>query len=212
MSNYAVVIFKNKSLKKILKEFITYKKAKNFFDDFLKKSDEVLFEVFYENGNPCRFEIALIENSNPKLNPVYLTDEMGRSKKVKLEGSGRTISVISIYKKEEKIFDLDQNKKIFSEEFIKKYLKGINLKLISVLNNKIILQNDEDTNLFSMKNESEALRFLDFLTSYLQKNKRRDCLIVKDNSTAQKKYLLKLLSNIGFDKKILYRKKTTHPR
>ncbi len=40
MSNYAVVIFKDKSLKKILKEFITFKKAKTFFDDLLKKSAE----------------------------------------------------------------------------------------------------------------------------------------------------------------------------
>jgi len=212
MSNYAVVIFKDKSLKKILKEFITFKKAKTFFNDLLKKSDEVLFEVYYENGKPCRFEIALIENSNSKLIPVYLTDEMGKSKKVKLEESGRTISEISLYKKEEKIFDLNQNKKIFSEEFLKKYLKGDNVKLISSLNNKVILQNDDDIKLFSLKNESEVVRFLDFLTSYLQKNKRRDCLIVKDNSTAQKKYLLELLSKNGIDKKILYRKTTTHPR
>ncbi len=212
MANYAVVIFKNKSLKKILKEFITFNKAKSYYMDLKKESDEVSFDVIFENGKPCRYEIALIENSSLKLIPVYLTDEMGRSQKVKLKESGKTISEISLFKKEEKIFDLGQNKKILPQEFLSKYLRGDGVKLVSSLNNKIIVQNDDDFKLFSLKNESEVMRFLDFLTSFLQKNKRKDCLIVKDTSTAQKKYLLELLSNKGFDKKILYRKTTTHPR
>jgi len=212
MANYAVVIFKNKSLKKILKEFITFKKAKLYLDELKKESDNVLFDTLFENGKQCRYEIALIENSNSKLIPVYLTDEMGRSQKVKLEQSGKTITEITLYKKEEKLFDLDQNKKITTIELLKKYLKGDGVKLISALNNKIIVQNDDDFKLFSLKNESEVSRFLDFLTTYFQKNNRRDCLIVKDTSSAQKKYLIGLLSSQGFDKKQLYRKTTTHPR
>lgn len=212
MANYAVVIFKNKSLKKILKEFITFKKAKLYLDELKKESDNVLFDTLFENGKQCRYEIALIENSNSKLIPVYLTDEMGRSQKVKLEQSGKTITEITLYKKEEKLFDLEQNKKITTIELIKKYLKGDGVKLISALNNKIIVQNDDDFKLFSLKNESEVSRFLDFLTTYFQKNNRRDCLIVKDTSSAQKKYLIGLLSSQGFDKKQLYRKTTTHPR
>lgn len=212
MANYAVVIFKNKSLKKILKEFITFKRAKLYLDELKKESDNVLFDILYENGKQCRYEIALIENSNSKLIPVYLTDEMGRSQKVKLEQSGKTITEITLYKKEEKLFDLDQNKKITTIELLKKYLKGDGVKLISALNNKIIVQNDDDFKLFSLKNESEVSRFLDFLTTYFQKNNRRDCLIVKDTSSAQKKYLIELLSSKGFEKKQLYRKTTTHPR
>lgn len=212
MANYAVVIFKNKSLKKILKEFITFKRAKLYLDELKKESDNVLFDILYENGKQCRYEIALIENSNSKLIPVYLTDEMGRSQKVKLEKSGKTITEITLYKKEEKLFDLDQNKKITTIELLKKYLKGDGVKLISALNNKIIVQNDDDFKLFSLKNESEVSRFLDFLTTYFQKNNRRDCLIVKDTSSAQKKYLIELLSSKGFEKKQLYRKTTTHPR
>lgn len=212
MSNYSVVLFKNKSLKKILKEFITYKKAKFFYDTQVKKSHDVIFEVKVENGFDCRYELAILENSNSKLIPVYLTDEIGRSKKVKVDESGKTISEITIFKKEEKIFDLQKNKKIFTEEFIKSYLKGDGLKMIFSLNNKVIIQNDEEFKLFSLKNEIEVLRFLDTLTFHFQKKKRKDCLIVKDNSNAQRKYLLDLLSKKGIDKKILYRKTTTHPR
>lgn len=212
MANYSVVLFKNKSLKKILKEFITYKKAKTFFEDLCKESDEVLFDVMVENGSNCRYELALLENSNSKLIPVYLTDEMGRNRRVRLEQSGKTISQIVLFRKEEKIFDINQNRKIETAEFIKKYLRGDGLKMISSLNNKVVVQNDDDFKLFSLKNENEVVRFLDFLTTYFQKNKKKDCLIVKDTSTAQKKYLFELLSKNGFDKKILYRKNTTHPR
>ena len=211
MANYSVVLFKDKSSKKILKDFITYNKAKSYFNDILEASEEVIFEVLVESGKVCSYEIALIENSDSQLIPVYLTDEMGRNKRVKLETSGRTISEISKYKKEEKIFDIKENKKITVNELMTKYLKGSGLKMISSLNNKIVIQNDDDCKLFSLKNESETNRFLDSLTTYFQRIDKKDCLIVKDSSVAQKKYLIDFLSKKGFDKKILYRKTTTHP-
>lgn len=212
MGNYKVVLFKNKEAKKILNEFMTYKKAKSYFDIELKKSNEVIFDVIVENGKNCKYEIGLVENSNNQLIPVYLTDEMGRNVKVKLQNSGATLIEIAVYKKQEKIFDIRNKKKISLEEFLKKYLKGEGLKMISALNNKIILQNDENFHLFSLKNETETDRFLNKLTSLFILEKRKDCLIVKDSSTAQKKYLFTILNEKGFDKKILYRKSTTHFR
>lgn len=212
MKNYAIVLFKNKSSKKILKDFVTYKRAKLYFDGLLKKNNDVLFPMKIENGKEVFYEIALIENSKSKLLPVYLTDELGRNVKVKMEDSDKNIVEISIYKKEEKLFDVNQNKKISVSDIIKKYLRGDGLKMIFSLNNKVIIQNDNDFKIFSLKTEEESNRFLDFLTLYFINIKKKDCLIVKDNSAAQKKYLLKLLSENGFDKKVLYRKSTTHPR
>ena len=94
---------------------------------------------------------------------------------------------------------------------IHKYFKGDGLKMLSVLNNKAILQKDEETYLFSLKNESECSRFVDCLSSYFFKTKRGDCLFIKDYSSAQRKYLYNLLESNGFDKKVLYRKFTTYP-
>ena len=71
---------------------------------------------------------------------------------------------------------------------------------------------DDDIKLFSLKNENDSMRFIESLSSYFLKNKRNDCLFVKDDSTPQRKYLLTLLSNSGYDKKVLYRKFTTFPR
>ena len=83
--------------------------------------------------------------------------------------------------------------------------------MISVLNNKIVLQKDEDIKLFSLKNEHESSRFIDCLSSHFFKIKRGDCLFIKDFSSPQRKYLYNLLESNGFDKKVLYRKFTTYP-
>lgn len=211
MSNYLVVLFKNKKRKKIIKKFITLDRAKNFYDSMVKKSDDVIFEVLIENAKESKFEIALIQMSTNQSSPTYITDEYGRAIKVKLEGENMSILSISPYKKEDLIYDVKNKKKITSQDFIRKYLKGDGLKMVSVLNNKVILQRDELIDLFSLKNESECARFVDCLSSHFFKQKRGDCLFIRDSSSPQRKYLYELLESNGFDKKVLYRKFTTYP-
>jgi hypothetical protein len=210
MENYIVVLFKNKSKKRIIKKFITYKRAKDFYTRLVKNSQEVLFPKLVENALPCSFEIGLVELSNSQSFPIYMTDEMGRSVKVKLEDDGMTLNEISPYRIEEEFYDQQTNKKIDTHSFIKKYLKGDGVKMVSSLHNKIIVQKDDDYKLFSFKNVEESLRFVDCISSYFFRIKRGDCLFVKDVSTAQKKYLLGILEEKGFDKKMLYRKFTTY--
>ena len=118
----------------------------------------------------------------------------------------------SFYLGEEKIFDLQKKEKIDIDYFIKTYLKKDGIKLVSGLNNKVIVQNNDKVSLFSLKNEDETSRFLDSISSYFFKQKRGDCIFVKDNSSAQRKYLFEMLSSMGIDKKILYKKFTEHPR
>ena len=212
MSNYLVVLFKNKKKKKIIKKFVTLSRAKNYFDGLIEKSNEVIFEVLVENGKECKFELGLISLSVNQSSPVYMTDELGRSIKVKLEENGMSILHLKPYRDEDLIYDVKNKKKITTQEFIKRYLKGDGLKMVSVLNNKVILQRDEKIDLFSLKNESECSRFVECLSSYFFKIKRGDCLFIKDCSSPQRKYLYELLESNGFDKKVLYRKFTTYPK
>jgi hypothetical protein len=212
MENYIVVLFKNKIRKRIIKKFITFKKAKLFYNKLMTESDSVIFNVQFENGKESNFELGIVELSKNKLLPIYLTDEMGRSIRVKLDEDNMTLSQISQYKKEELLYDVQTKKKITTQEIIKKYLKGDGLKMISVLNNKIVLQIEEEVLLFSLKSESESSRFVDCLSLHFFKTKRGDCLFVKDYSSAQRKYMYNLLESKGIDKKILYRKFTTFPR
>ena len=212
MENYIVVLFKNKIRKRIINKFITFKKAKLFYNKLMTESDSVIFNVQFENGKESNFELGIVELSKNKLLPIYLTDEMGRSIRVKLDEDNMTLSQISQYKKEELLYDLQTKNKITTQEIIKKYLKGDGLKMISVLNNKIVLQIEEEVLLFSLKSESESSRFVDCLSLHFFKTKRGDCLFVKDYSLAQRKYMYNLLESKGIDKKILYRKFTTFPR
>lgn len=212
MENFIVVLFKNKTKKRIIKKFITYKHAQTFFKNLIKKSDEVIFNKEVESGYECNFELGLVELSNKQLFPIYMTDEMGRNIKVKLEDENMTLVEIKPYKKEELIFDIQKNKKITTNELIKDYLKSDGVKMISTLNNKIIIQINDKVFLFSLKSEKESGRFIDCLSSYFFKTKRGDCIFVKDYSSAQRKYLFEILESMGIDKKILYRKFTTYPR
>ena len=96
--------------------------------------------------------------------------------------------------------------------FLNRYLPKVGVKVMSVLNNKVIIQNDDEIRLFSLKSENEAERFIAEISLLFYKNKRGDCLFVTDTSSPQRKYLFQFLESKGFDKKILYRKFTTHPR
>lgn len=207
-----VVLFKDKKKKKILKKFITFKRAKQFYNKLLDKSKEVIFDVHVQAGKECKFELGLVELSSKQLIPVYMTDEFGRNIKVKLDEDGMTLFEITPFKKEELIFDIKQNKKITTEKLIRNYLKGDGLKMIYSLNNKIVVQEEEKINLFTLKTESESERFIDCISSHFFKIKRSDCLFVKDSSTPQRKYLYSLLEASGIDKKILYRKFTMLPQ
>ena len=212
MANYMVVLFKNKKKKKIINKFVTAEKANVFFKKKIKSAEEIIFDVKIESGLECLYELGIVHMSTNKEAPTYLTDDMGRFVKVKLEEQGMTLISISPFKKEEKIYDIQKGKKITLDYFIKNYLKGDGIKMISALNNKIIVQEDEKLFLFTLKSESESIRFINCLSYHFHKIKRGDCLFVKDTSTPQKKYLYDLLESKGIDKKILYRKFTSLPQ
>ena len=53
MGNYIVVLFKNKKKKKIIKKFITFNRAKLFYDKLVSESQEVIFDFEVEAGIVC---------------------------------------------------------------------------------------------------------------------------------------------------------------
>ena len=209
--NYLIVLFKNKIKKKIINKFITHKKANEYYKNLLSESDSVIFEREYENGNLCSYELAILEKTSGSFLPIFLKDELGRKIKVNLDDNDYTINLISKYKTEELILDTSTNKKINSKEFIKLYLNGTGLKLVSKLNNKIVVQNDNVFNLFTLKNDNDSNRFINSISDFFIEQKRTDCIFVKDYSTSQRKYLYNLLTDNGFSKSYLQRQSTTHP-
>jgi hypothetical protein len=209
--NYQIVLFKNKVKKKIINKFKTHKKAVEFYNDLLKENDEVIFDKEFENGVKSNYELAVIEKMSGTLLPVFLKDEIGRTIKVNLEDNDYTITKISKYKIDEVFLDYQTKKKINTKQFVRRYLSGDGLKMVSKLNNKVVVQNDDDYKLFTFKNVDDSSRFLDNLSENFMSSKRTDCMFVKDSSTQQRKYLYQILSEKGFPKSYLIRHSTTHP-
>lgn len=212
MENYLIVLFKNKKKRRIIKKFITLDKAKQAYQKLMNISRDIIFDVKVENGLSVEYELAIIDLKDNSKFPIYKKDDYGRNLKVKVEDPGFSILEMNNYKKEEKIFDIQKNKKIDIKYFIKTYLKKDELKIISTLNNKIVVQKDDETFLFSLKNEDETLRFVEAISNKFRNDSRGDCMFITDVSTPQRKYMFKMLEEKGFDKKILYKNVTTYPR
>ena len=208
--NYLIVIFKNNIKSKLINKFITEDKAVNYFKGLKKKMESVIFPVEFKNGKSVKLELALLTNK-PTKNNLFLKDDIGRHIKINLSDENFTIKEILKYKEEEKFLEVRKNKKLDSLEFLEKFLNKTGIKMLSKLNNKVILQNDDKVDLFTFKNIKESERFLDCLQNYLFENNKKDCIIVKDVSITQRKYLYEILVNKGFNKKYLFRQSTTHP-
>ena len=210
--NYFIVLFKDKQKKRIIKKFITKRNALLAYNKMMEKSDNIFFEKKIQNGKECNFELGLISTIKESDVPTYLKDELGRNQRVYINNdTNMTFVAINRYKVEEKIFDIQEDKKISLNELYNKYLSITGFKVISILNHKIVVQNDTKFDLFSLKDENEALQFLDSLTTYLTYKNDLSCMVLKSTTLTQKKYLYDLLEEYGFDKAMLYRRVTTQP-
>ena len=160
--DYIIVLFKNRVKKKIIKKFKTLDRAQKYYNNLLSISDEVIFDKQHENGHHSNFKLGLLGPKNNEI--IYIKDEFGRQNKINVEDDDYSMLEINPYKIDEEFVDYTTKQKINSEQFIKKYLKGDGLKMVSKLNNKIIVQLNEITNLFTFKNELDSSRFVDNLS------------------------------------------------
>jgi uncharacterized protein (DUF1330 family) len=208
--NYLVVLFKNKSKKRIINKFMTSKKANDFYKNLLDENQDVIFETKTKNGKSVDYELALLEKKGNQLFPIYTKDEFGRNVKLEFDSDEYNIIKIAEYREPETIQDYQTKNKININTFLNKYLSKQGVKMVSKLNNKIIVQNEKHINLFILKSDEDALRFIESLTKHFVKLKRGDCMFVNDSSSPQKKYLYNLLEEKGFNKDFLYRKETTY--
>ena len=209
--NYLIVLFKNNVKKRIIKKFKTRKRAKLFYESKIKESSNVIFSKNYENGIKCEYEIALVKVGDDGKD-LYSKDEFGRQNKVVVEGGEFSIIKIKPYFLEEFILDYQTKDKISIDFLTKKYLSVPGLKLVSKLNNKVIVQNDSVFKLFTLKTCEDASRLIDSLSTHFKRTKKSDCMFVKDYTTTHRKYLYDILIKEGFPKSYLVRLSTTHTK
>jgi len=137
--HYLIVLFKNKVKKKIINKFKTLKNADEYYKKLVAVSDEVIFDKKYENGFKSSYEIALLGKKSRSNEVIYIKDEFGRQSKVDLQDDEFSIIKVLPYKIDEQFLDYTTKKKINTKELVKKYLSGTGLKMVSKLNNKIIV-------------------------------------------------------------------------
>jgi hypothetical protein len=207
--NYIVVLFKNKKRKKIIKSFVRKNIAELYFKKLCDESDKVKFNVEVENSLDVMYEVGLLCKNIDTQFQLFSQDDIGRNVRVTLEDSDLQIIKIHKYRIPEKLQDWSTNKRITYDEFFKKHFTDKELKNVFTVNNKIIVQKDEKTSVYSLKNVEESKRLLMLLQDEFVSLKRADAIFVKDMDTIQRKYLYDHLEKLGIDKKRLYRQSTT---
>ena len=206
-------MFKDKKSKRIIKKYLTEKKCEEKFNQLIDRSNNLYFDVQYENGKKCSFDLGIISDETETQPPIYRTDEMGRNEKIFIDGDyGCVIKRMERYRLEEKIYDWQTDKRISFSRFIKTYLSGFDMKTISTLHNKLVIQEDEKFYLFSLKNIADSYRLLDCIEKYMREKGRTEALLVRDVSTIQRKWFYDVLVNYGFNREKLYRQTTTFSR
>jgi|LakMenEpi03Aug12_release.lakeMendotaPanAssembly.Ray.scaffolds.fasta_scaffold495900_4 hypothetical protein len=206
--NYLIVLFKNKKKRKIINSYATEMNAKKKFDDIIK-NNKIVFEKIIENATPVEYELGLLTNTSNVQKSLFITDDLGRNNPVNLEDPDYVFLDLKKYYVEEKVFDWQTQNKISFGELINTYCNNTELKNIFTLHNKICIQLDSDVSLFSLKDKTDSERLLNKIEEYFYEKKRLDGIFVRDVSSAQRKWLYELLEKKGYDKKRLYRLKTT---
>ena len=208
-NDFVIILFKNKKKRKIIKHYKSQKKAFDKFKELINQSDEILFNKKVENAEECSYELGLLTNTTKTQKSLFLTDDLGRNIPVNFDDPNYVFLDIKKYKVEELIFDWQKQDKISFNQLLKDYCNPNTFKSIFTVNNKICIQVDENLSLFSLKDKDESERFLSVFEDYFIDNKRLDAMFVKDVSSAQRKWIYNVLVDRGFDKKRLYRLKTT---
>ena len=154
-----------------------------------------LIKSEYISRKKVMFELAIITTELSE-NTLHVKDSVGRTREVTLGDSDYTFIKMLPYWKEEKIYDHTLSKKVSFEGLMSLYLEDKSFKQVFTLNNKLIIQKDDNFNVFSLKTVSDALRLINIIEIEFLNSGRYDCLFVTDTNTVQSKELYDMLDLI----------------
>jgi len=205
-NKYKIILFKNG---KRLKCFF----SSNSYKSILRKYSNIInekkpkFVIEYLSRKKVRFEVGVVTTESVG-DGVFVKDDLGRTKEVTMGNDVYNIVKLLPYWKEELIYDHTTKCKVPYLEFLSLYLNYKEFKQVFTLNNKLVVQNDEEFNLFSLKTVSDASRLIDIIEFELMDAGRMDCLFVRDTNTVQRKQLYDILERKGYDRGFLRKQYT----
>jgi hypothetical protein len=203
---YFIVLFCNKKRKKILYRCMKRTTITEYWQEFKTKARPSFVKI--QGGKRKRenvYELALIYPHNRWVTSVYVKDSLGRNVEAKIEGNKFRIKEIIPYWEEELIYDYQIRKRIRYHELLNQILPVSEIAQIFTLNNKVILQVEDNIKLFSNKNPTDAERLFEIIKSDLLGKKRSNFIFIRDVTTYQRKLLYDMLVQKGFKREELSR-------
>jgi hypothetical protein len=175
---YKIIITKDGKHKKLIYEGRDNKHAKKKYFT-LKDKNKVLLPKktnAYKKTKPVTYELLLLkekEESDPKF---YSRDSLGRNIEVNVKSDTWTILHKDEYFYEEKFTVFGYDKRMDTKEIIKLILlrrhKGILLKQVNYVVNKVLIHQDGDFDIIVCKTKSDAKRLYNTLQKFYDSNNK----------------------------------------
>jgi hypothetical protein len=201
---YHIILFNNKRKKKLLFSSNLRKTVNQKYKE-LKKKTNPIFPLKILNREECFFEIALVERKSGKETGKLKKDDVGRWTRNVIKNQDYQLIEVAEHQVEGTLYDHQHKNRITTQELLSTYLPKSEMCQLFSLNNKIVMQKEDEFSLFSLKTVSESKRFMKSISSYFTREGITHCLLVSDFSTVQRKQLYKILENKGFKKSLLYK-------
>ena len=201
---YHIILFNNKKKKKVLFSSNMRKTVNKKYSELTKKTKPI-FPLLLLNDVECDFKLAIITKSEGTEDGAVVKDDMGRWVTTTINHDNFSFVKLSSYQVTGTVYDHKSKKKITVEDMLEGYLPKRDFCQLFSLNNKIVIQKDDNISIFSLKTVKECNRLMNCLSTHFNKNSIMNCLLVKDTSTVQRKQLYKLLTEKGFKKPFLYK-------
>lgn len=205
-NKYKIILFKNGKRVKCFFSSNSYKSILKKYTNIINKK-KPKFVIEYLSRKKVRFEIGVVTTESVD-DIIFVKDEIGRTKEITMGNNVYNIIKLLPYWKEEFIYDHTKKSKISYMNFLSTYLNSKDFKQVFTLNNKLIVQNEDYFNLFSLKTVSDALRLIDIVEFEIMDAGRMDCLFVRDTNTVQRKQLYDMLERKGYDRTFLRKQYT----
>tara|TARA_R110000824_G_scaffold73220_5_gene186510 strand:- start:13047 stop:13679 length:633 start_codon:yes stop_codon:yes gene_type:complete len=204
LNTYHIIIFNNRQKRKVLSTSTNYRNINRKYKQILKKSN-VIFPIKLNRKKECIVELALVCHGDCEDKTIERRDMLGRLETVSSDNPEFSILDICDFEVEEKVYDHKRKQRRLILDIINEYVPQKNIIQIFKLNNKIIIQNNDQYSLFSLKTIKEADRLIECLKTYFKSINKFNCLFSKDLSTIHRKELYNTLEKYGFDRKLLYK-------
>jgi hypothetical protein len=213
---YRIIISQNGKHKKLIYEGGDIKHAKKKYFS-IKDKNKVLTPKrtnAYKKTKPVIYELLLLKEKEENDPKFYSKDNLGRNIEINVKSNKWTILHKDEYFYEEKFTVFGFDKRLETKEIIKLILlkkhKGVLLKQVNYVNNKVLIHQDGDFDIILCKTKSDAKKLYKVLLKFYESNNKLKNilftgLVGKGNRTELYK---KMVSKTGWSLNKVYRSST----